>query len=81
MTTYDLDLLTTLVVATALYFLGHFLVRRVPVLASYSIPVPVVGGVLGSGQVQQLLIGLAIATAVAWLIYEIVRYRRRARPA
>ena len=46
MITYDLDLLATLVVATALYFLGHFLVRRVPVLARYSIPVPVVGGVL-----------------------------------
>ena len=57
MTTYDLDLLTTLVVATALYFLGHFLVRRVPVLASYSIPVPVVGGVL-------FAIGLALAGLV-----------------
>jgi ESS family glutamate:Na+ symporter len=56
-TTYDLDLLTTLVVATALYFLGHFLVRRVPVLASYSIPVPVVGGVL-------FAIGLALAGLV-----------------
>ncbi len=32
--------------ATGLYFLGHFLVRRVPLLARYSIPVPVVGGVL-----------------------------------
>ena len=54
MTTYDLDLLATLVVATALYFLGHFLVRRVPLLARYSIPVPVVGGVL-------FAVGLAIA--------------------
>ena len=54
MITYDLDLLATLVVATALYFLGHFLVRRVPVLARYSIPVPVVGGVL-------FAIGLALA--------------------
>ena len=57
MITYDLDLLATLVVATALYFLGHFLVRRVPVLASYSIPVPVVGGVL-------FAIGLALAGLV-----------------
>ncbi len=46
LTTFDLDLLQTLVLATALYFLGHFLVRRVPPLARYSIPVPVVGGVL-----------------------------------
>ncbi|MFO1408023.1 MAG: sodium/glutamate symporter [Steroidobacteraceae bacterium] len=54
MTTYDLDLLATLVTATALYFLGHFLVRRVPLLARYSIPVPVVGGVL-------FAVGLAVA--------------------
>jgi glutamate:Na+ symporter, ESS family len=46
LTTFDLNLLQTLVVATALYFLGHFLVRRVPLLQRYSIPVPVVGGVL-----------------------------------
>jgi ESS family glutamate:Na+ symporter len=44
--TFDLDLLQTLTLATALYFLGHFMVRRVPLLARYSIPVPVVGGVL-----------------------------------
>ena len=60
MTNYDLDLLTTLVVATALYFLGHFLVRRVPVLARYSIPVPVVGGVL-----------FAIGLAVAGLLFKV----------
>jgi signal peptidase len=41
------------------------------------VSLPVVGGILGSGQVQQLLIGLAIATAVAWLVYEVVRFRRR----
>jgi glutamate:Na+ symporter, ESS family len=46
LTTFDLDLLQTLVLATVLYFTGHFLVRRVPLLARYSIPVPVVGGVL-----------------------------------
>ncbi len=46
LTTFDLDLLQTLVLATALYFTGRFLVRRVPLLARYSIPVPVVGGVL-----------------------------------
>ena len=60
MITYDLDLLATLVVATALYFLGHFLVRRVPVLARYSIPVPVVGGVL-----------FAIGLAVAGLLFKV----------
>jgi len=46
LTTFDLNLLHTLVLATALYFLGHFLVRRIPLLGRYSIPVPVVGGVL-----------------------------------
>ncbi|MFO1394624.1 MAG: sodium/glutamate symporter [Steroidobacteraceae bacterium] len=60
MTTYDLDLLATLVSATALYFLGHFLVRRVPLLARYSIPVPVVGGVL-----------FAIALALAGLVFKV----------
>ncbi|HQR24936.1 MAG TPA: sodium/glutamate symporter [Steroidobacteraceae bacterium] len=46
MITYDLSLLATLAAATALYFLGHFLVRRLAVLQRYSIPVPVVGGVV-----------------------------------
>jgi glutamate:Na+ symporter, ESS family len=54
--TFDLNLLHTLVLATALYFLGHFLVRRVSVLARYSIPVPVVGGVLFA--VAAALLGL-----------------------
>jgi ESS family glutamate:Na+ symporter len=44
-------------VATALYFLGLFLVRRVAWLQRYSIPVPVVGGVL-----------FAVAAAFAGLV-------------
>ena len=60
LTTFDLDLLQTLVLATALYFLGHFLVRRVPLLARYSIPVPVVGGVL-----------FAIAAALAGIVAQV----------
>jgi ESS family glutamate:Na+ symporter len=42
----QLDLLGTLALATALYFLGQFIVRRSEFLQRYSIPVPVVGGVL-----------------------------------
>jgi ESS family glutamate:Na+ symporter len=42
----DLDLFGTLVLATALYFVGQVLVRRSAFLQRYSIPVPVVGGVL-----------------------------------
>jgi ESS family glutamate:Na+ symporter len=57
MTTVDLNLLQTLVLATALYFLGHFLVRRLALLQRYSIPVPVVGGVL-----------FALAAAVAGVV-------------
>jgi len=45
------------------------------------VTVPAVGGILGAGIVQQLLLGLAIITAVAWLAYEIVRFRRRGRTA
>jgi ESS family glutamate:Na+ symporter len=44
--TLELDLLGTLALATALYFLGQFIVRRSEFLQRYSIPVPVVGGVL-----------------------------------
>ncbi len=39
-------MLLTLGIATALYFVGHFLVGRSEFLQRYSIPVPVVGGVL-----------------------------------
>jgi ESS family glutamate:Na+ symporter len=42
----DLDLFGTLVLATALYFVGQVLVQRSAFLQRYSIPVPVVGGVL-----------------------------------
>lgn len=46
MRTLELNLLGTLALATALYFLGQFIVRRSAFLQRYSIPVPVVGGVL-----------------------------------
>ena len=55
--TFDLNLLHTLVLATALFFIGHFLVGRSQFLQRYSIPVPVVGGVL-----------FAVAAAVAGLV-------------
>jgi len=41
-----LDLFGTLALATALFFVGQLLVQRSAVLQRYSIPVPVVGGVL-----------------------------------
>lgn len=46
MRTLELNLLATLALATALFFLGQFIVRRSAFLQRYSIPVPVVGGVL-----------------------------------
>jgi ESS family glutamate:Na+ symporter len=57
LTTFDLNLLQTLVLATALFFIGHFIVRRSDALQRYSIPVPVVGGVL-----------FALVAAVAGLV-------------
>jgi ESS family glutamate:Na+ symporter len=57
LTTFDLNLLQTLVLATALFFLGHFIVGRSEFLQRYSIPVPVVGGVL-----------FAVAVAIAGLV-------------
>jgi ESS family glutamate:Na+ symporter len=42
----DLDRLETLALATALFFVGQLCVRRSAFLKRYSIPVPVVGGVL-----------------------------------
>ena len=57
LTTFDLNLLATMVAATALFFIGHFIVRRSDFLQRYSIPVPVVGGVL-----------FALAAAVAGLV-------------
>jgi signal peptidase len=44
------------------------------------VTVPILGGVLGAGLVQQLLLVVAIATGIAWLVYEIVRLRRRRTP-
>jgi ESS family glutamate:Na+ symporter len=44
--TLSLNLLETLAVATALFFIGQLIVQRSEFLQRYSIPVPVVGGVL-----------------------------------
>ena len=44
--TFELNLLETLALATALFFVGLVCVRRSAFLQRYSIPVPVVGGVL-----------------------------------
>lgn len=46
MQTIDLSLFGTLALATALFFVGQLLVQRSTLLQRYSIPVPVVGGVL-----------------------------------
>jgi len=56
--TLEFNLLGTLALATALFFLGQFIVRRSAFLQRYSIPVPVVGGVL-------FAFVLAVATLVA----------------
>ena len=44
MQTIQLDLISTLLVSIAVYFLGGALVARVPMLKRFSIPAPVVGG-------------------------------------
>jgi ESS family glutamate:Na+ symporter len=44
--TFDLSTLQTLALATALFFIGQFVVQRSALLQRYSIPVPVVGGFL-----------------------------------
>ena len=44
--TINLNLLATLALATALFFVGQLIVARSAVLQRYSIPVPVVGGFL-----------------------------------
>lgn len=46
MRTLDLNTLETLALATALFFMGQFVVQRFTLLQRYSIPVPVVGGFL-----------------------------------
>jgi len=56
--TLELNLIGTLALATALFFVGQFLVRRSAFLQRYSIPVPVVGGVL-------FALALAVASLVA----------------
>ena len=58
MRTLELSLLGTLALTTALFFLGQFIVRRSAFLQRYSIPVPVVGGVL-------FALALAVASLVA----------------
>lgn len=42
----EVNALMTLVVAAALYWLGDWLVRRIPLLRQYCIPAPLVGGIL-----------------------------------
>jgi ESS family glutamate:Na+ symporter len=55
--TVNLNLLATLALATALFFVGQLIVARSALLQRYSIPVPVVGGFL-----------FAIALALAGLV-------------
>jgi ESS family glutamate:Na+ symporter len=58
--TIDLNLAETLALATALFFVGQLIVQRSGFLQRYSIPVPVVGGVL-----------FALALAVAGLVADV----------
>jgi len=58
--TIDLNLLETLAVATALFFVGQLVVARSSSLRRYSIPVPVVGGFL-----------FALAAAAAGLVADL----------
>ena len=60
MRTLELNLLATLALATALFFIGQFIVQRSAFLQRYSIPVPVVGGVL-----------FAVLLAVAGLVADV----------
>ena len=46
MKTFELDVNATLMLATALFFVGQLIVQRSAMLQRYSIPVPVVGGFL-----------------------------------
>jgi glutamate:Na+ symporter, ESS family len=55
--TLNLNLFATLAAATALFFVGQLIVRQSAVLQRYSIPVPVVGGVLFA--LVLALVGLA----------------------
>jgi ESS family glutamate:Na+ symporter len=58
MRTLELNLLATLALATTLFFIGQLIVQRSAFLQRYSIPVPVVGGVL-------FAVLLAVASLVA----------------
>jgi ESS family glutamate:Na+ symporter len=58
--TVELNLLATLALATALFFVGQLIVQRSRFLQRYSIPVPVVGGVL-----------FALLLAVAGLVADV----------
>jgi glutamate:Na+ symporter, ESS family len=60
MKTVELNLLATLALATALFFIGQLIVQRSTFLQRYSIPVPVVGGVL-----------FALLLAVAGLVADV----------
>jgi ESS family glutamate:Na+ symporter len=60
MKTMELNLLATLALATALFFIGQLIVQRSTFLQRYSIPVPVVGGVL-----------FALLLAVAGLVADV----------
>jgi len=60
MKTVELNLLATLALATALFFVGQLIVQRSIFLQRYSIPVPVVGGVL-----------FALLLAVAGLVADV----------
>jgi len=60
MKTVELNLLATLALATALFFIGQLIVQRSALLQRYSIPVPVVGGVL-----------FALLLAVAGLVADV----------
>jgi ESS family glutamate:Na+ symporter len=60
MRTLELNLLATLALATTLFFIGQLIVQRSTFLQRYSIPVPVVGGVL-----------FALLLAVAGLVADV----------
>ena len=63
--TFQLNLLETLALATALFFVGLVCVRRSALLQRYSIPVPVVGGVLFA-----LLLAAVGLVAKAQLVFD-----------
>ena len=50
----ELDLTRTLIVALTVLFAGTFLARHVPFLLRYSIPVPVIGGIVFAAATRAL---------------------------